>query len=87
MKSDITLILSSVSILFTGITAFFSILAYSKVVGLENSTHKVQYVPMDYMGESSTFNGVPLDDIKEGEPLEKQMEKAFGYKDLEESQI
>lgn len=84
MKTDLAFIFSIVSILFTGITAFFSILSYSKVVGLEKSTHRIQYVPYDYESENSTVNGkVP----PTGEELEKQMNEAFGYKDLEENQI
>ena len=46
----ITLILSIVSILFTGVTAFFSIYAYATCVGLEKSTHQVQMVPLEGYG-------------------------------------
>lgn len=35
------------SFMFSAITAVFSILAYAKVVGMEKSTHQIQYVPMD----------------------------------------
>jgi hypothetical protein len=83
MKTDLAFIFSIVSILFTGITAFFSILSYSKVVGLEKSTHRIQYVPYDYDGNSTVNGETPLT----GEELEKQMNEAFGYKDLEENQI
>ena len=33
------------SAMFSVITAIFSILAYAKVVGMEKSTHRIQYVP------------------------------------------
>ena len=37
----------SVSALFcAGLTAVFSVLAYAKVVGFENSTHKMEFVPV-----------------------------------------
>ncbi len=42
--SDLPLVLSLVSILFTAITLPFAILAYCKVVGMEKSTHKIEYV-------------------------------------------
>lgn len=38
--------MSSVAVLLTLITAGFSILAYAKVVGMEKSTHKMEYVPL-----------------------------------------
>jgi len=79
MKTDLALILSCISILFTGITAIFSILAYSKVVGMEKSTHQIvqQMVP---------YNEADMDGPT-GEDLDKNMKEAFGFKDLEETQI
>ena len=62
------IILSITSILFTGLTAVFSILSYAKVVGMEKSTHQVQWVDMGQ-------------EIKTGKELEDQMHKAFGFKD------
>lgn len=41
---EVAIILSSVAIILTMITAGFSFLAYSKVVGMEKSTHKIEYV-------------------------------------------
>ena len=35
------------SLLFSSICCMLSVLAYAKVVGLQNSTHNVQYIPMD----------------------------------------
>jgi len=37
--------LSLSAIITSSITAIFSILAYCKVVGLENSTHRIEYMP------------------------------------------
>ena len=63
----ITLILSIVAIILTSITAGFSILAYSRVVGLENSTHRVEMVPLNgYSGPT-------------GDDMVNQMGEAFGY--------
>ena len=48
--SDLPLVLSLVAVLFTLITAPFAILAYCKVVGMEKSTHKIEYVSPEQMG-------------------------------------
>lgn len=74
MKTDIALILSIVSTLFTMVTAFFAVLAYAKVVGLENSTHQIQWMPAD-------------DAVKTGEDLGKEMHRAFGYVDEDQDSI
>lgn len=42
--SNIALVLSMTSAVLTVITAFFSILAYAKVVGMEKSTHRIEYM-------------------------------------------
>lgn len=68
MKADISLILSIVSVLFTIITAIFSFLAYAKVVGMEKSTHQIQWMPVD-------------EAHKTGKELDKNMYKAFGFED------
>ena len=74
--SEIALILSIVSIIFTGVTAVFSFKAYAEVVGLKNSTHQI-YQQM-----------VPLDgDAKTGDELAKEMYKEMGYEDYEASKI
>ena len=46
---ETAIILSSIAIILTAITAGFSVLAYAKVVGMEKSTHKVQFVPQNDM--------------------------------------
>lgn len=83
MKTDIAIILSILSILFTLTTAIFSVLAYSKVVGMEKSTHQVvqQMVPLDFPDSPSEELGPT------GKELDKQMSKAFGYEDLDQDQI
>jgi len=40
------IILSLVSVILTSITAIFSILAYAKVIGMEKSTHQIQWQPI-----------------------------------------
>ena len=42
--SQLPLVISLVAIILTCITAVFSILAYCKVVGLEKSTHKIEWM-------------------------------------------
>jgi hypothetical protein len=37
----VTLVISLLALIFSGITAAFSFLAYANVVGLKNSTHQV----------------------------------------------
>ena len=44
---EILTIISVLAVLFSMVTCYFSIYAMIKVVGLENSTHKVQYMPME----------------------------------------
>lgn len=46
MSSYLPLVLSSTAVLLTMITAGFSILAYAKVVGMEKSTHQIQWEPV-----------------------------------------
>ena len=43
---DWSTVISLTSLFCTGVTAVFSVLAYAKVVGFENSTHQLQYVPV-----------------------------------------
>ena len=43
--NELVLVFSLTAILFSAITAIFSFAAYAKVVGMEKSTHKLQYVP------------------------------------------
>lgn len=73
MKTDIALILSLVSILFTMVTAIFSLLAYAKVVGMEKSTHQIQWMPVD---ADTTDN-----------KIDKEMYKAFGFEDEDQDSV
>ena len=43
----ITLVMSICSVLFTLVTAAFSVLSYSKVIGMEKSTHQIQWMPVE----------------------------------------
>ena len=71
-------IMSLLSLLFSGITVWFSIHAYCKVVGMEHSTHQVQYMPMEeYKSFQEAVNdnddhypdkmGMPITDPEEKE--------------------
>ncbi len=45
--SELVLVMSITAILFAGVGMVFSFLSYAKVVGMEKSTHRLQYVPME----------------------------------------
>lgn len=47
MITSISLGLAIAAFVFSGITAVFSILAYSEVVGLRKSTHRIEWQPID----------------------------------------
>ena len=40
------MIISLLALLFSLVTSIFSILSFCYVIGLKNSTHKIQYMPM-----------------------------------------
>ena len=71
---------SYLALLFSGVTAFFSIHAYCKVVGMEHSTHQVQYMPVQEYGsfqeaiqenkdEYKDVMGMPITDPEEKEKV------------------
>ena len=77
MNLSIEIFFSVLALLFSFLTAGFSILAYCKVVGLENSTHKVQYVAAQ---EYSDFTKELSENIQEDkkvdlEKLERERKK------------
>lgn len=77
MTMDINTLISLLAILFSLVTAIFSILSFCKVVGLENSTHKIQYLPLQ---EYNDFNKEMSENIEEGkkvdlEKIEKERQK------------
>lgn len=45
--SEFVLVISLTAVLFSAITVIFSLAAYAKVVGMEKSTHRIQYAPLD----------------------------------------
>lgn len=55
------------------ITAIFSFLAYARVVGMEKSTHQIQWMPAEQ--------------AKTGEDLGKEMHNAFGYEDENQDSV
>ena len=66
-------VLSVSAILFSGVTAVFSVLAYAKVVGMEKSTHQIQYMP------------APMPDLSDsGNPTGKDLAKQFMPDDYDE---
>jgi hypothetical protein len=65
----LTLVFSIVAVLFSLSTCIFSILAYTKVVGLQNSTHKIQYMPMP--GPEQVNQDEPDDLVEKGDMVEK----------------
>ena len=56
--NSLSLGLSIAAILFSFITLVISILSLSYVVGLKNSTHQIQYVPVN--------DGIEDDKVREG---------------------
>jgi len=62
----IPLVLSICAILFTGVTAFFSVMAYAKVIGMEKSTHRIEWKPIPIEEQGPT-----------GQDLVKQFEEAM----------
>jgi len=79
-----TLVLSLVSILFTLVTAIFSVLAYSKVVGMEKSTHQVAWMPVEEPNPSVLSTET---DEEPEQPTESELMKAMVkhmYKEDEE---
>lgn len=72
--TNVAIILSILSILFTMITAIFAFLAYAKVVGMEKSTHQIQWMPVE-------------DTKNTGEDLTKNMYKAFGFEDEDQDSV
>ena len=54
------------AILFSGVTAVFSVLSFCKVVGMEKSTHRIQYMP------------APTPDLSDsGNPTGEELVKKF----------
>lgn len=79
------LVLSIVSIILTSITAIFSVLAYARVVGMEKSTHQIQWMPVD----APTLSEDNKDPTKQ-DPRVKQMMKDFKqhmYPDVEDEMV
>jgi len=58
------IIFSLTSLIVTSITAVFSILAYAKVVGMEKSTHQIQWQPIPEQ-ESGPVGKELVDKMKE----------------------
>jgi len=92
--SAIALSVALSALFLTIVTSVFSVLAYCKVVGMEKSTHQVQWVPLEEASESSddadreeeellkrTAQGLP--------PLEKKVVREFKkmYPDMDIEQV
>ena len=65
------------AMILAGIALAMACVVWSKVVGMEKSTHQVQFVPME------TPDGKPV----EGDILDEQMSKAMGTGQLENEYI
>lgn len=65
------------SMIIGGVSLVMACMCWARVVGMEKSTHQVQFVPL--RGE----DGAPI----EGEKLDDQMKKAFGEESLEREYI
>lgn len=96
--TNIAIIIASLALLFSICTVIFSILAYSTVVGLKNSTHNIQYMPAEefaknFKGEEieeeivDKKSGMPIvDPVKKEEIRQKKLLESFAemYKDSNE---
>ncbi len=60
MTDVLSMVVGLSAILFSGVTAVFSILAYCKVVGLEKSTHKIEYMAPPMAGGQENPTGKEL---------------------------
>ena len=87
MTIEITsLVLSISAFLFTLVTAGFSVLAYIKVVGMEKSTHQVQWMPIDTPEEADPkFDGEGNELPTESQLLKDMAEKM--YPDIDEEMV
>lgn len=72
MSNELLMVLSLTSTMFCFITAFFAVLAYAKVVGMEKSTHRIQFqgVPTQQPQENN-------EDALTGDELAKKWHKSF----------
>lgn len=68
MEYLLPIILSTCAFTFAIMTAGFSIFAYATVVGLKNSTHKIEYMPLPTPGDP---------DYDEYNKSDKELEKEF----------
>lgn len=66
--TSLTFLMAALALLFSFITVLFSILAYCNVIGLKNSTHKVQYMPFD---EFNRFKGENVEDDEDAQEEEE----------------
>jgi len=64
-------------IILSGIALTMACICWSKVIGMEKSTHQVQFVPLE------NEKGNPI----EGDALDKNMTEAFGSERLEQDYI
>ena len=78
MSIDIICIVLALSSMMVGGTALtIACIALTRVIGLEKSTHQVQFVPLE------TEKGMPL----EGEELDKNMKLAMSEERYEKEYI
>ena len=65
------------AIMLSGIAILISVTVWARMVGVEKSTHQVQFVPME------TPDGAPI----EGAELDKNMKEALGGEQTEQEYI
>lgn len=83
MTINILIALCITSIILCSITAIFSILSFCKVVGLEKSTHQIQWMPIDSPTETS--DNKPKQRPDDLSPIVKDFMKM--YPDVESEQV
>lgn len=74
----ICLVLSITSLIFCGVTALFSFKAYCEVIGLKNSTHRIEYRPIDFKNEQFTDSDLADKLDEDGYPLPEDVSSGKG---------
>ncbi len=80
MNIEVLAILTGVAIVLSGIAITIGCIGLSIIVGLKNSTHKIQYVPIEHDETDEELEKRKVDQAKE-------YESAAGFRDEEEDWI
>lgn len=85
MDINVLIALCLLAVILSSITAIFSVLAYSKVVGMEKSTHQIQWMPVDQPNQEVIQPESEVDSRKYEEQMYKDFRKI--YPDIHSEQV